>query len=412
MTVTVPRHARTLTLFEDPARPLRLAGGGALTRVPVAYERYGPPPADAEGTVFVCHALTGDSHVARHDDTDAPGWWDAMVGPQRPLDTDRYHVICANVLGGCSGTAGPAPAPAATPPGFPVPFPAVTVADMVTVHRELLRRLGIGRLHAVVGGSLGGMQALEWLLRHPGDAGRYALIATAARLSADNLAYNAIGRAAIRADPRYAGGRYDPQEPPDTGLGIARMIGHLTYMSAPSLETKFARRLSPPTTATGATSGGYTAAPARGPFAVERYMEYQGEKLAGRFDANSYLYLTAAMDAFDAFATPYDAAALAGADVHLFSFGSDRLFGYDHSRHIAARLAKAGVDCPHFHEESAPAGHDAFLMDVPAYLQAVRRWLTAPVPAPASTAGRGGPTVRPRALMPASHGPRRSQESP
>ncbi|MBB5122941.1 homoserine O-acetyltransferase MetX [Streptomyces eurocidicus] len=410
MTTTVPRHARTLTLFDDPARPLRLAGGATLTHVPVAYERYGPAPADAEGTVFVCHALTGDSHVARHDDTDAPGWWDAMVGPRRPLDTDRYHVICANVLGGCSGTAGPAPATPPAPAAFPVPFPAVTVADMVTVHRELLHRLGIGRLHAVVGGSLGGMQALEWLLRHPADADRYALIATAARLSADNLAYNAIGRAAIRSDPRYEDGRYDPRTPPDTGLGVARMIGHLTYMSAPSLQGKFARRLSPPTAGGGDT--GRPTAPAHGPFAVERYLEYQGEKLAARFDANSYLYLTAAMDAFDAFSTPYDPTALAGADVHLFSFGSDRLFGFDHSRHIAARLAEAGVACGHFHEETALAGHDAFLMDVPPYLRAVGRWLTAPVPTAAGAPAGGRGAARPAVLTPASHGFRRSQESP
>ncbi|MFH9613947.1 homoserine O-acetyltransferase MetX [Streptomyces pratensis] len=373
------RRAERLVLF-GADRPLRLESGRTLTDVPVVFERYGPPDPTGADTVFVCHALTGDAHVTRHRPDDAPGWWESMVGPGRPIDTDRFQVICANVLGGCSGTLGPAPLADRT---TWVPFPQITVADMVAVHRELLRRLGVGRLHAVVGGSLGGMQALEWLLRHPQDARRYGLIATSAQLSTDNLAFNAIGRAAIRSDPRFRGGAYRAGEGPDAGLGIARMVGHLTYMSGESLQAKFDRDLAPVP-----RGAGTEADAARGPFSVERYLEHQADKLVARFDANSYLCLTNAMDLFDAFATPYEKVAGAEPDVHLFSFESDRLYGVEHSRHIMEQLDKVGVSCAHFHEEIARGGHDAFLMDVDEYLAAVARWLAAPshpnVPAPGS----------------------------
>ncbi|MEU0600372.1 homoserine O-acetyltransferase [Streptomyces sp. NPDC006393] len=362
----VSRHVERAVLF-GADRPLRLRSGRTLTDVHVAYERFGPPDPSGERTVFVCHALTGDSHVTRHHSDDRPGWWEAMVGPHRPIDTRRFHVVCANVLGGCAGTTGPAP-----DPRWPAraPFPQIEVADMVTVHRELLRRLGVPlRLYAVVGGSLGGMQALEWLLRHPRDAGRFGLIATSARLSADNLAQNAVARAAILADPRFRGGRYPACDPPVTGLGIARMVGHLTYMSQESLEAKFGRDLSP---GREGRSAPYTLP---GPYAVERYLEHQAHKLTKRFDANSYLCLTAAMDRFDPFAEPHDDIAAADPDVCVLSFRSDRLFGLDHSRFIAERLLKAGVRCAHVHEESSRHGHDAFLKDVPAYLDAMARWL-------------------------------------
>ncbi|MCX4820991.1 homoserine O-acetyltransferase [Streptomyces sp. NBC_01142] len=369
MTDTPHRPERALLFGAD--RPLRLASGGTLTDVPVAFERYGPPDPTGRNTVFICHALTGDSHVTRHDEDDAPGWWEAMVGPGRPIDTRRFHVVCANVLGGCSGTLGPAPGARGDGPAG-APFPQVTVADMVAVHRELLRHLGVPRLHAVIGGSLGGMQVLEWLLRHPRDARQYGLIATSAQLTTDNLAYNAIGRAAIRSDPRFRGGAYAADDGPAVGLGIARMVGHLTYMSGDSLQAKFGRDLSPPG---GADAG---TVPAWGPYSVERYLEHQADKLVARFDANSYLALTTAMDLFDAFATPCDLVTAADPDVRLFSFESDRLYGIDHSRHILEHLTKAGVRCAHFHEETSRGGHDAFLMEVPAYLDAVAEWLATP----------------------------------
>jgi homoserine O-acetyltransferase/O-succinyltransferase len=317
------RHLRTVTLF-PPGHPLRLEAGGTLTDVQVAYESYGSPRLS---TVFVCHALTGDSHVARHDKDDSPGWWDAVVGPGKPIDTEKHHVLCANVLGGCAGTTGPWSLAADGQP-YGATFPRIEVADMVAVHRELLRHLGIGRLHAVVGGSLGGMQTLEWLLRYPDAAQMFLLIATSAKLSADNLAFNAVGRAAIRSDPRFAEGRYPAHEQPDAGLGIARMVGHLTYLSSEALERKFGRARSAPT---------------------------EPDQVA------------VAMDNFDVFAQPYSF----GADkpaVHLFSFTGDRLFGIEHSLHIRDRLAEAGIEATHYHDTTFRIGHDAFLLPAGGYL--------------------------------------------
>lgn len=364
------RHLETAVLFSTE-RPLLLASGHMLTDVRVAYERYGRLDLESNNTVFVCHALTGDSHMAQHDARDLPGWWDAMVGPGRPIDTNIFHVVSANVLGGCAGTTGPW----SNAPGghrYATSFPEVTVADMVTVHRALLAHLGISRLYAVVGGSLGGMQALEWLLRYPCDARKYFLIATTARLSADNLAFNAIGRAAIRSDPRFADGHYPLHAGPDGGLGIARMVGHMTYMSASALEAKFGRHighLSFP--AIRASSASVSC----GPYAVERYLEHQAEKLAARFDANSYLYLIAAMDHFDAFAEQPRTASDPGPDVHVFSFASDRLFGLEHSLRLRDELSLLYPAVTHFHDRSSCAGHDAFLLPVPAFLSEIERHL-------------------------------------
>lgn len=363
----VSRHLRLVTLF-SPTRPLILTNGVRLTEVQVGYETYGELDGDGANTVVVCHALTGDSHVARHDPDDRPGWWEAVVGPGKPVDTTVFHVVCANVLGGCAGTTGPwTPGPAGRRLG--TDFPEITMADMVAVHRELLAHLGIRRLHAVIGGSLGGMQALEWLLRHPTEARSFLLIAATARLSADNLAYNAAGRAAIRADPRYADGQYPDHATPDHGLGIARMIGHLTYLSPELLESKFGRTVAEPQV-------GHRPAVARGPFAVERYLEHQAAKLVERFDANTYLYLTAAMDRFDAFAQParFDRGSVPA--VHLFSFAADRLFGLAHSQFIRAQLRALGVTATHYHDRHSPIGHDAFLLEVPGYPEALARQLT------------------------------------
>ncbi|MEU6357204.1 homoserine O-acetyltransferase [Streptomyces sp. NPDC047072] len=366
------RHQRTALLF-PPQRPLSLEAGGTLTDVQVAYEEYGRPDPARPNTVFVCHALTGTSHAARHTPDDLPGWWEEMVGPGRPIDTARFHVVCANVVGGCAGTTGPwSPGPAGQPLG--ADFPEVTVGDMVTVHRELLRHLGGPDLHAVVGGSLGGMQALEWLLRHPGDARRFLLVATGARLSADGLAAHAAGRAAIRSDPAFADGHYarrpDARGPVD-GLGVARMIAHLTYMSPGSLATKFGRRQQPRASAGG---GAY------GPYAVERYLEHQARSFVARFDANSYLRLTAAMDRYDAFARPPATFPKIPRTptAHLFSFESDRLFGAADTAYLTARLHELGVPLTHHRDHSSQAGHDAFLLRVPGYLQAVATVLATP----------------------------------
>ena len=357
-------HLRTITLF-PPERPLLLESGATLTAVQVAYETWGSPDGPA---VFVCHALTGDSHVTAHDPTDRPGWWESMVGPGCPVDTDVYRVVCANVLGGCAGTTGPW-SRAGDGARIGAGFPPVTIADMVAVHRELLAALGIRRLHAVIGGSLGGMQVLEWLMRRPDDASIFLPIAASGRLSADNLAFNAVARAAIRSDPDFADGHYRDDAPPERGLGLARMIGHLTYLSPQALHRKAGRDVQP---------GPQVGNPAiRGPFAVERYLEHQARKLVQRFDANTYLYLTAAMDAFDAFATPVAAPAEQPPAVHLVSFAADRLFGGEHSQAIRAELTSRGIAASHYHDELSTVGHDAFLLDVPGYQEEVRRCLDA-----------------------------------
>jgi homoserine O-acetyltransferase len=353
-------HVRRATLF-SAAGPLALACGATLGPITVAYETYGRLDSSASNAVFICHALTGDSHPAPHGPGDLPGWWEHMVGPGRPVDTSKFFVVCANVLGGCAGTTGPwSPGPTGRPYG--PDFPPLGIADLVAVHRALLAHLGVGKLHAVLGGSLGGMQVLEWLLSAPADAKSFLIIAGTARHSAENLAWNAVARAAIRSDERFLGGRYAPSAGPAAGLGLARMVAHLTYVCEELLELKFGRE-----PRAGAAGGSPVIV---GPFAVEGYLEHQAAKLAGRFDANSYLYLTSAMDRFDAFAGGRRPAARPPwPDVHLFSFESDRLYGQAHSQVIRANLAAAGLPAAHHHDTTASIGHDAFLLNVPGYLK-------------------------------------------
>ncbi|MBT2493601.1 homoserine O-acetyltransferase [Streptomyces sp. ISL-96] len=346
-----------------------LASGARLDSVQVAYETYGSLNSAGDNAVFVCHALTGDSHVTRKDAGEPPGWWESMVGPGKPIDTDRYLVICANVLGGCAGTTGPwAPGPDGQPYG--PEFPRVTISDMVAVHRELLAGLGIGRLHAVVGGSMGGMQALEWLLRHPDDAAGFLIVAATARQSADNLAWNAIARHAIRNDVKFQAGRYEPGDGPRAGLGVARMIAHITYLSEFSLHRKFGRRHRK------AGTRQYSSVVVQGDHAVESYLEHQADKFLRRFDANSYLQLMSAMDHFDAFAVP-DRLAEAESlpEVCLFSFERDRLFGPAHSELIQIELAERGLLARHERDGAADVGHDAFLLDVPQFLSVADEFL-------------------------------------
>ncbi|MFE4633898.1 homoserine O-acetyltransferase [Streptomyces sp. NPDC056773] len=359
------RHLEVATLFTQE-HPLILESGRSLSHVQVAYEQYGTPSSRHDNTVFVCHALTGDSHPARHDPDDIPGWWDVMVGPGRPIDTDAFHVVSANVLGGCAGTTGPL-SPGVTGRPLGADFPEITLADMVTVHRALLRHLGVGRLHSVVGGSMGGMQTLEWLLRHPGDAGRFVLIGTAPRLTTDGLAAHAVGRAAIRSDPHFDGGRYADGlfgSGPRRGLGIARMVAHLTYMSPESLEAKFGRAVQ---------TGHEPVGPARGRYAIERYLEHQAGKFVDRFDANTYLHLTSAMDRFSAFARPHVLSPDADPAVHVFSFASDRLFPGDVTGELLDELKATGLtEVTHYRDTTSRAGHDAFLLEVPGYLDELR----------------------------------------
>lgn len=364
-----PRRA---VVFDD-GRPLRLVSGAELGPIEVAYETYGELDADHSNAVFICHALSGDAHAAglhEGDDPKRPGWWDNIVGPGRPLDTDRFFVICANVLGGCKGTTGPSSINPATGEPWGLRFPLVQVRDLVNVHRALLRELGIERLVAAVGGSLGGMQALQWAIDHPDEVSGAVIIAASARLTAQNIAFSAVAREAIMRDPNFAGGDYYANEQgPDRGLSLARMIGHITYLSEESMREKFGRRIQD----ADLPRYGFDV-----DFQVESYLHYQGQSFVDRFDANTYLYLGRVMDYFDPFADPvYVQRQLAAGDTSflVLSFDSDWRFSPEHARIMASELRGAGAPVT-FQEISSPHGHDSFLFaDPPEYHQTVARYL-------------------------------------
>ncbi|MDG5746638.1 homoserine O-acetyltransferase [Qipengyuania sp. XHP0207] len=348
--------SKTLVL---PA-PLPLDGGGELARVEVAYETYGALNEDRSNAILLCHALTGDQYVASpHPITGKPGWWERMVGPGKPIDTERFHVICANVIGSCMGSTGPASEASDGAP-YAMRFPVITIRDMVRAHVGLLDALGIQRLHAVVGGSMGGMQALSLAANWPERAARVLVIASTSRHSAQNIAFHELGRQAVMADPRWNQGDYYGSEAPDSGLAVARMAAHITYLSEEALTEKFGRNLQDRE----AKSFGFDA-----DFQVESYLRYQGSGFTQRFDANSYLYITRAMDYFD-LAEEHggklgDAFAGTSARFCLVSFDSDWLYPTAESRHVVHALNAAGAAVS-FVELSAPHGHDSFLLDVPA----------------------------------------------
>ena len=352
--------------------PLPLDGGLALDGVEVAFTDHGPRDAPA---VLVCHALTGDQHVATsHPLTGKPGWWARMVGEGRAIDTTRLRVLCANVLGGCMGTTGPGSPDPATGRPWGARFPVITIADMVRAQARWLDALGVTRLHAVVGGSMGGMQALAWAALHPERVARVVAIATAARHSAQNIAFHEVGRQAIMADPLWAGGDYAPDRPPARGLAVARMAAHITYLSEAALTARFGRRLQ----ARATRSFSFDA-----DFQVESYLRHQGASFVGRFDANSYLTITRAMDYFDLaeahdgrLANAFAGAAAAGTRFCIASFDSDWLYPTAESRHVVRALMAAGAPVS-FVELSAPHGHDSFLLDVPALGEVVAGFLAA-----------------------------------
>ncbi len=354
-----------------PNDPLLLEGGGKLERVEVAYETWGELNAEASNAIFVCHALTGDAH-ATGVGSDQPGWWDEMVGPGKPVDTDRFFVICPNLLGGCRGTTGPSSVNPATGTSYALDFPLITMRDFVAVHRRLIAHLGIGRLLAVIGGSLGGMQALQWALDAPDEVGHAVVIAASSRLSAQNIAFSAVARSAIMRDPAFADGRYadHPEtDGPRTGLAIARMMAHITYLSEQAMAEKFGRRFQD------------SEAPRHRfavDFAVESYLEHQGRVFLDRFDPLSYLYLSRSLDYFDPFTESGALDTLAGAgDPTRFlvvSFDSDWRFSTEHSRQIVRRLEAARVPTS-FREISAPHGHDSFLLPGADYLGTVAGFL-------------------------------------
>ncbi|WP_137897612.1 homoserine O-acetyltransferase [Sphingomonas sp. 2SG] len=340
--------------------PLRLDGGVLLSPVEFAYETYGNLAADGGNAILVCHALTGDQHVAStHPRTGKPGWWTRMIGPGKPIDPARDFVICANVLGSCMGSSGPASVNPATGRPWGMAFPVITIRDMVRAQAMLLDHLGVGRLKAIVGGSMGGMQALSWTATFPERIDAAVIIASTARHTAQNIAFHEVGRQAIMADPNWQSGDYYGGEPPAAGLAVARMAAHITYLSEAGLTEKFGRRLQ----AREAKSFGFDA-----DFQVESYLRHQGLSFVDRFDANSYLYITRAMDYFD-LAEEHggllaNAFRASRARFCLVSFDTDWLYPTSESRSIVQALNAAGAPVS-FVELSSPYGHDAFLLDAP-----------------------------------------------
>jgi homoserine O-acetyltransferase len=351
--------------------PLVLDSGARLAPVEVAYETYGELNAARTNAVFVCHALTGDANAAgHHGDPDRPGWWDNLIGPGKPLDTNRLFVVSANLLGGCQGTTGPASIDPQTGKPYGLRFPLFTVPDLVRVHRALLRHLGVERLLAAIGGSLGGMQVLQWALDHPDDLHAGIVICASARLSAQNIAFSAVARTAILRDEHFHGGDfYDTGERPDVGLAVARMMAHITYLSETAMRDKFGRRLQ---------HGGDR--PNYGfdiDFQVESYLDHQGRSFLNRFDANSYLYLTRVMDYFDPFAdaaTTRERLRRSRTRFLVLSFDTDWRFDTEHSREIVRELQSAHVPVT-FREVESPHGHDSFLLPVPEYHRTLRTFV-------------------------------------
>ena len=352
-----PTWGETVVLGSQ--RPLKLDCGTLLTAFPVAYEAYGELNVERSNVILVCHALTGDQYVAStHPITGKHGWWTLMVGPGRPLDTDRYYVLCANVLGGCMGTIGPKEINPATNRPYGLDFPVITIADMVRAQAMLLDHLGIENLFCVIGGSMGGMQVLQWAASYPKRVFAAAPIACAAMHTAQNIAFHEVGRQAIMADPDWRGGNYlEEGTNPRAGLAVARMAGHVTYLSEPALQAKFGRNLQD----RDAVSFGFDA-----DFQVESYLRHQGITFVDRFDANSYLYITRAMDYFD---LPADyggalASAFQGTKTRfcVISFTSDWLFPTSENRAIVHALNAVAANVS-FVEIESDKGHDAFLLE-------------------------------------------------
>ena len=353
--------------------PLQLDCGAQLGPFTVAYQTYGTLNADKSNTVLVCHALTGDQYVAStHPITGKPGWWHILVGPGRPLDPQRYFILCINVLGGCMGTVGPASNDPATGEPYGLSFPVITVADMVRAQAMLLDHLGIEQVFCVIGGSMGGMQVLQWASAYPERVFTAIPIACAARYSAQNIAFNEVGRQAIVTDPEWRAGEYFRHNTtPRSGLAVARMAAHITYLSESALRRKFGRKLQDRKSVT----YGFDA-----DFQVESYLRHQGVTFVERFDANSYLYITRAMDYFDMAAEHGGVLASAFADSPvrfcLIAFTSDWLFPTSEMREIVHALNAVAADVS-FVEIETDKGHDAFLLDEPELHAALSGFLNA-----------------------------------
>lgn len=363
---------------------LALDSGASLRDLTVAYETYGELNRDRTNAILILHAFTGDAHAAGIDHEGKPGWWANMIGPGKAFDTDLYFVLCANVLGGCRGTTGPASLNPDTGLRYALNFPVITIRDMVRLQKALIGHLGIPRLLAVTGGSMGGMQALEWAVSFPESVAACIPIATTARHSAQQIAFNEVGRQAIVADPHFNNGNFYDGPPPARGLAVARMVGHITYMSDESMREKFGRRLR----GREAFSYGFDI-----DFEVESYLRYRGSQFVNRFDANSYLYITKAMDYFDLTnGAPSLAAALEHAHSRflVISFTSDWLYPSYQSLEIVNALRGRNHDVTYC-ELSSSYGHDAFLVDVGEQTAIVRGFLARVAREAGIECGKGAP---------------------
>ncbi|MGE4556192.1 MAG: homoserine O-acetyltransferase [Desulfovibrionaceae bacterium] len=359
---SVGRVEKCLFTFAEGDDALRLESGRRLAPVTLAYETYGCLNKDATNAVLVCHALSGDSHAAGYysQSDHKPGWWDDYVGPGKALDTDRLFVICSNVVSGCMGSTGPSSVNPQTGRPYGLDFPVVTIGDMVEAQRRLVEHLGVSRLLAVVGGSLGGMQVLEWTVRFPEMVRAAIPLATTTKHSALAIAFNEVARQAIMADPKWSNGDYYDGELPQHGLAVARMIGHITYLSDEAMRRKFDRRLQDRCD----ISFNFEA-----DFQVESYLRHQGQKFTERFDANSFLYITKAADYFHLESSwgrgsLVEAFSRAQCSFLAVSFTSDWLYPTYQSRAMVQAMKKAGLDVS-FCEVHADCGHDAFLLPNP-----------------------------------------------
>jgi homoserine O-acetyltransferase len=357
--ITVGLVEKKFFTFAEQPNEMILESGARLGPVTIAYETCGELNQNKNNAILICHALSGDSHVAGYykEDDQQPGWWDIMVGPGKGIDTDKYFVICSNILGSCKGSTGPCTYNPKTVEPFGIDFPVVTIGDMVKAQKELLDHLGIKKILSIIGGSIGGMQVLEWCVRYPEMVVSAIPLATTTRHSALAIAFNEVARQAIMVDPNWNNGNYYSGPEPDLGLAVARMIGHITYLSDESMRLKFGRQLQDKSD----ISYNFDA-----DFQVESYLRYQGAKFVQHFDANSFLYITKASDYYDleklhGNGSAVDAFSKARAKFLVVSFTSDWLYPTYQSRAMVQAMKKNGLDVS-FCEIEAEWGHDAFLL--------------------------------------------------
>jgi homoserine O-acetyltransferase len=358
--------------FAEPPHEMILENGSKLGPVSIAYETYGSLTPARDNVVLIAHALSGDAHVAGYhrEEDPKPGWWDIMVGPGKGIDTDKYFVVCSNILGSCMGSTGPSSLNPKTQKPYGLEFPVITIGDMVRAQRALMDHLGIQKILSVIGGSIGGLQVLEWAVQYPDIVFSAVPLATTARHSALAIAFNEVARQAIMADPHWNRGDYYDGKKPDLGLAVARMIGHITYLSDDSMRKKFGRRLQDRSD----FSFNFDA-----DFQVESYLRYQGKKFVERFDANSFLYITKAADYFD-IARQHDSGSIvrafskARARFLVVSFTSDWLYPTYQSKSLVQAMKKNGLDVS-FCEIDAEWGHDAFLLPSDTLTNLIRGFL-------------------------------------